>query len=101
MYNNPKWAEFNTKVHPAIDSYNEDKAEKVRRKSNRYKYFERDEIISSDREIREFLEKTTEEELEESKPKSITEELIDQALFEAQYIKKGVDNNELKSNIIY
>jgi hypothetical protein len=98
IYNNPKWEEFNTRIHPAIDSYDEEKAEKVMRKSNRYKYFERDEVVSTDREIRDFLEKTTEEELEESRPKTITEELIDQALYEAQYIKKGVENNELKSN---
>ena len=32
-------------------------------------------------------------------PKNITEELIDQALYEAQYIKKDMDNNELKSKI--
>jgi len=98
-YNNPKWAEFNTYVDPAIDAYDEEKAEKVRRKSPKYKYYERNEINSAEKEIRDFLEKTNEEELENSNPKNITEELIDQALYEAQYIKKDMDNNELKSKI--
>ena len=99
IYNNPKWEEFNTNINPAIDAYDEEKSEKVRKKSPRYKYFERNETKSSERETREFLEESTEEELENSKPKNITEELIDQALYEAQYIKKDTENDEYKSNL--
>jgi hypothetical protein len=43
------------------------------------------------------LEKTTEEDLNNSNPSEISEELIDQNLFEAQYVKKPEDNDEFKS----
>jgi hypothetical protein len=95
-YHNPRFNANNLFIVPAIDKDNEELAEKVRVRSNRERYFKRIETSSMESKITEFLESQTDEDVAQ-----VTDDEMDQALFEAQYTKPPKDSKPYKGIIYY
>jgi hypothetical protein len=95
-YPNPRNTANNIVIVPAIDKTNEDLAEKVRIRSNRERYLQRIETTSTEQKIVEFLETQTDEDVSH-----VTDDEMDQALFEAQYTKPPKDSKPYKGKTKY
>jgi hypothetical protein len=90
-YPNPRNTANNIIIVPATDKTNEDLAEKVRIRSNRERYYKRISTSSSEQKIVEFLASQTDEDVSH-----VTDDEMDQALFEAQYTKPPKDSKPYK-----
>jgi hypothetical protein len=87
---------FEGRVDNEKDINNEELAEKVVRASPREIYNFKDRLIDEEYEILKFLEDKTEEE-SYGKSDDVTEEDLDQALFEASFNKLNFVDEEVKS----
>jgi len=103
-YNNPKFDNFTGYVYPYKDYDNEEMAERIPKRTNFLKYVDRQHgATDSEKDILRFLEDTTETE-SFAPSDDVTEEELDQALFESTYMKPVHETEEYKSNfgfIIY
>jgi len=91
-YNNPKNFDRNLFIIPGIDKSNEELADKVRVRSNRERYLQRIETTTMEQKIQEFLDSQTDTDVAQ-----VTDDEMDQALFEAQYTKPTKDSKPYKS----
>lgn len=94
QYMNPKDWGKNGVIIPSIHKDDEEKAERIRKRSNREKYFNSFETTSTDSRIRSFLYNQIDEDTS-----VVTEDEIDQALFEASYTKPAKETKDFKSKI--
>lgn len=95
-YNHPKFRENEGIFIPYLDKNNEERAEKIKKRSNNVKYYDSwSEFRDGDLELVEFLEdKTHFDSFQVSD--DLTEEQLDQALFEASYAKPDFESDEFK-----
>ena len=93
-YHNPRNANLNQVIIPSIDKDNEEKAPFIRKRSYRERYLTRILDTSTENNINEFLFCQTDDDVSK-----VTEDEMDQALFEAQYTKPPMDSEPYKSNI--
>lgn len=96
FYNNPKFDNFTGYVYPYKDYNNEEMAERIFKRTNFVKYIERQNLTDSEKDTLRFLEDTTEKD-SFAPSDDITEEELDQAIFEASYIKPIHESDEYKS----
>jgi hypothetical protein len=97
-YNNPIFANRRDYIIPSIDYKNEELKSKVLRRSNYKRYLDNFIIRDSDMEKLEFLEnKTMQDSYQVSE--DITEEELDQAIFESTYAKPPFESDEIRGNL--
>ena len=99
FYNNPKYDNFTGYITPHKDMENEDLLERIPTRTDFIKYIERQNLTSTDKQTREFLENTTERD-SFAPSDDPTEEELDQAIFEASYSKPVHETNEYKSKFL-
>ena len=95
QYHSPKSVAFNQTIIPIIHGKDEEMAQFVRKRSNRERYLMSIETTSMEKNITNFLEEQTDRDVSQ-----VTDDEMDQALFEAQYTKPPKDSTAYKSNIL-
>lgn len=98
-YNHPKYANLNSYIDNVKDANNEDLADRILRTSNFKKYTQNYVTSDEDKDLIEFLENQTEKDTF-GVSDDVTEEDLDQAVFEAQYAKPTRESDEYKSIFI-
>ena len=98
FYNNPKFDNFTGYVYPYKDYDNEEMAERIPKRTNFVKYVERQKETDSEMDTLRFLEDTSEKE-SFAPSDDLTEEELDQAIFESTYMKPVHETDEYKSKI--
>lgn len=98
FYNNPKFDNLTGYIYPYKDYYNEELAERIPKRTNFLKYVERQHLTDSEKDTLRFLEDTTEKE-SFAPSDDLTEEELDQAIFESSFMKPVHESEEYKSNI--
>jgi hypothetical protein len=96
MYNNPRLYEFVKVIVPWKDRNNDELKEFVKFRTPLRKHNDNSRIKDSRREILEFLENKTEHDSFDIAD-DLTEEELDQALFEASYVKPQFESDEFIS----
>lgn len=99
FYNNPKFDNFTGYIYPYKDYDNEELAERIPKRTNFLKYVERQKLTDSEMDTLRFLEDTTEKE-SFAPSDDLTEEELDQAIFESTYMKPIHETDEYKSKFI-
>jgi hypothetical protein len=99
-FNSWEFADKRGYVVPPIDYKNEELKSRVLFRSNYHRFVDNIEVRDSDKEKLEFLEDKT---MDDSYAVSddITEEQLDQALFEASYNKPYYESDEFRSKFIF
>lgn len=100
FYNNPRYENLTGYIRPYKDINNEDLLERIPTRTEFLKYVDRQHFKSTDKQITEFLEDTTERE-SFAPSDDPTEEELDQAIFEASYSKPVHESDEYKSRKIF
>ena len=100
FYNNPKYDNFTGYIYPYKDYDNEELAERIPKRTNFLKYVERQKLTDSEMDTLRFLEDTAEKE-SFAPSDDLTEEELDQAIFESTYMKPVHETDEYKSIFNY
>jgi len=100
FYNNPKYDNFTGYIYPYKDYNNEELADRIPKRTNFLKYVERQHLTDSEMDTIRFLEDTSEKE-SFAPSDDMTEEELDQAIFESTYMKPVHETEEYKSNKFY
>lgn len=92
IYSNPKHQNLNIWLVPEVDEKDETISARIRKRTNRERYIRSIDTTSAQTKINEFLDKQIDKDTAQ-----ITDEEIDQALFESTYIKPVQDSESFKS----
>jgi hypothetical protein len=98
-YNNPMYKNLEAYIHPEKHANHEELAERIYKPMGAELYNFKNDIRDSELELKRWLEDKTVEESSEVTD-DITEEDLDQAIFEASFTKLNTEDEELKSNIL-
>lgn len=98
FYNNPRYENLTGYVYPYKDYDNEEMAERISKRTNFLKYVERQHLTDSEMDTLRFLEDSTEKE-SFAPSDDLTEEELDQAIFESSYMKPVHETEEYKSKL--
>lgn len=99
-FNNPKFEDMETRVIPYLDENNEEYADKIFMRDNLNIHHDDQKLRDSDALMLEFLEKRTEEDSFDVSD-DVTEEQLDQAIFEASYSKPNLETDEYRSRYCF